>query len=295
MKKSIVVLILVCLVTMLLVLVTVAQEADAYVPGTDITEQLRSDLDAGLDVRLPAGHYYVSQSIIVQYYSGTVSGAGKGKTIIEAAQGFQDTPDPLFPPEYTVAEMFALYWPTGDVAFRDMTLLVTGDAPAQLHNNPFKGYTTTIDNAIVVAAVSPDAENVVTITYANIEVKGENSSDPGSYNGKNLVYPLIVAGYPATGSVNAVIKNCEIENSGEYAIDYFQVSEGSGQFKDNKVANTYGAIWLGWGLELADVTVKGNQFTNLTVDPIQRDFPILSYCEKDNTLDGALMTNDCPG
>jgi len=154
MKKPIAILILIFVVSLLLVSVTVAQEeADVseYVPGTDITERLRSDLNAGLDIRLGAGHYYVSESIIVQGYNGTISGAGKGKTIIEAAQGFQDTPDPLFPPEFTVTAMFALYWPTGDVAFRDLTLLVTGDAPAQPHNNPFKGHTNTIDNAIVVA------------------------------------------------------------------------------------------------------------------------------------------------
>ena len=265
-----------------------------YVPGTDITEQLRGDLNAGLNVRLRAGHYYVSESIIVQGYSGTISGAGKGKTIIEAAQGFKDTPDPLFPPPFTVTAMFALYWPTGDVAFRDLTLLVTGDAPAQPHANPFKGLTNTIDNAIVVAAANPDVENGVTITYANIEVKGENSNDPYSYNGKNLIYPLIVTGFPDAGSINADIKNCEVVNSGEYAVNYFEASEGSGQMKDNKFTGTYGAIWLGWGLELAEVTVKGNQFTDMAIDPIGKDFPIASYCIKNNTLDGAPLMKDCP-
>ena len=36
-----------------------------YVNGTDITQQLRSDLNAGLNVDLPSGHYYVSESILI--------------------------------------------------------------------------------------------------------------------------------------------------------------------------------------------------------------------------------------
>lgn len=57
---------------------TVAHEeagVSEYVPGTDITVQIRNDLNAGLDVTLPASHYYVSESIFVFGYSGTIKGA----------------------------------------------------------------------------------------------------------------------------------------------------------------------------------------------------------------------------
>ena len=59
------------------------QPTSEYVHGTDITDRLRSDLENGLDVTLPAGRFFVSESIIVFDYSGTVEGAGKKKTIID--------------------------------------------------------------------------------------------------------------------------------------------------------------------------------------------------------------------
>jgi hypothetical protein len=37
-----------------------------YIPGTDITVQLRTELNAGRDVKIPAGHFYISESIIVE-------------------------------------------------------------------------------------------------------------------------------------------------------------------------------------------------------------------------------------
>jgi hypothetical protein len=296
-KKSTAILILVCVVSLLLVSVTVAQEeADVsdYVPGTDITEQIRNDLNAGLGVTLPAGHYYVSESIFVFGYSGTIKGAGKGKTVIEAAQDFDPLVHPIVSDQFKITQMFALFWSTGDVTFKDMTLLITEDAPALPHVNPWVGYSTTIDNAIAVNAVGQDVENGLTITIKNVEVIGENSDESGSHNGKNLLYPLIVTNWFGSGPINAVIKNCEIKNAGAPAIEYFSAYEGSGEIKDNKIIDSDVGIWLGWGLESADVTVKDNQFTNITVDPIQNYFPISSYCIKNNTLDGSPMANDCP-
>lgn len=269
--------------------------ASAYIPGTDITEQLRNDLNAGLDVKLPAGHYYVSESIAVHGYSGTVKGAGKNRTTIEAAQGFKALPQPFFSwGEFEIAEMLAFVWSEGDVTLEDMTILVRGDAPAQPHNNPFfLEPITTIDNAIVVAAAGPEAESGITVTFKNLRIMGEDTDAQGSINGKNLVYPLIATGWQGYGPISAVIKNCEIQNSGDSAIEYFDAHEGSAEIENNRISNSYGGIWLGWGLELAEVTVKNNRFTNITVDPIQAPYGIGSYCFKKNRLDGARMPDDC--
>ncbi len=265
-----------------------------YVPGTDITEHLRNDLNAGLDVKLPAGHYYVSESIVVQGYSGTVKGAGKDATIVEAAQGFKALHNPYFWwGEFEVAEMFAFYFPKGDVTFKDMTILVTGNAPALEHLNPFLGSVTTIDNAVVVAAVGPEAESGITVTYKNLGIVGEDSDDPGSHNGKNLAYPLIATGWQGHGPISTVVNNCEIEDSGDSAIEYFDAGEGSAEIKDNEISNSYGGVWLGWGLELAAATVKDNRFTNIEPAPPIEANPLSSYCFKGNTEDGVLMPDDC--
>lgn len=267
-----------------------------YIPGTDITEQLKSDFSAGLDITLPAGHFYISESIIVQGYSGNVKGAGMDETIIEAAQGFKPLPDPFFssfPGDIKTTEMFAVYWSKGDVTFKDMTLIITGDAPAQPHLNPFVGERTTIDNAIVVAAVSPEIENSITVTFKNIRVAGENSTDSGSYNGKNLLFPLIITGWGGNTSINAIIKNCEVDNSGLYGIEYFDAFEGSAEIIGNQITNSVAGIWLGYGLASAEVTVKDNIFMNITFNSIQTILPIESYCIKNNILDGAIIADDC--
>lgn len=268
-----------------------------YTPGTDITEQLKSDFGAGLDITIPAGHFYISESIVVQGYSGTVKGAGMDETIIEAAQGFTPLPDPFFsdiPGDIKVAEMFSVLWSKGDVTFADMTLIITGDAPAQPHFNPFVGEKTTIDNGIVVAAVSPEIENSITVTFKNIRVAGENSTDSGSFNGKNLMFPLVITGWGGNAPINAIIKNCAIDNAGLYGIEYFDAFEGSAEIKGNQITNSVAGIWLGDGLGSAEVTVKDNILMNISfINPIRIVLPIQSYCIKNNILDGASMPDEC--
>ena len=271
-----------------------------YIPGTDITVQLRTDLNAGRDVKIPAGHFYVSESIIVEGYSGTLMGAGKDTTIIEAAQGFKGTEEPMFSPGEEVTDMFAFYWSKGDVTCENLTLLVTGNSPAEAHNNPFLGDLTTIDNAIVVVGIHEESESGITVTFNNLKIKGENSTHPMSRKGKNLVYPLIVTGLQgAPKPISTVIKNCEIENSGSDSIAYWAVFGGSGLIKDNDIKNCYSGIRT-FSLTdpltiLGELTLKDNMFTKL----IRPDRAIRnlntwsSCCLKNNTQDGVLMTDDC--
>ena len=270
-----------------------------YTPGTDITRQLRTDLNAGLDVELPPGRFYISESVIVEDYSGTVKGAGREATVIEAARGFKATKQPMFSPGEEVSELFAFYWSRGDVTCKDMTLSVKGNSPCKPHNNPFYGETTTIDNAIVVAGIHEDAERGITVTFSNLRIKGENSRDPGSHKGKNLVYPLIATGFQgASMPVNSVIVNCEIENSGSDAIEYWDVFGGSGIIEGNVIKNCYSGIRT-FALTdpltlLGEVNVKNNIFKNLTRPEraIRNKNTWSSYCLENNTLDGKVMTDD---
>jgi len=265
-----------------------------YIPGTDITDELRADLNAGLNVNLPAGEFLVSESIVVEGYSGTLKGAGKDATIIKAAQGFKPLPNPQFPGDYEVAEIFDIYRVNGDVTFKDLTILVTGDAPALKHNNPFVNWVTTIDNAIVVSITDPEVESGVTVTFKNLKIKGNDSEDPDSYNGKNLIYPIIVSGWGGANPINEIVKDCEIENAGSAAIEFFAANGGFTEIKNNVISNSYMGIWLGWGLADCEVIVKDNRFNNITSTAIFKNWwDVYSCCIKNNILDGAPLPDDC--
>jgi hypothetical protein len=264
----------------------------SYVPGTDITEQLRDDLNAGLNVTLPAGHFYVSESIVVLGYpGGTIKGAGKDATIIEAAPEFEALPNPFFQGAPT-SSMIEFDNATGDVTIKGMTLLVIGDTPATGHVNPFTGWSTNIDNAIVVHGIG------ISATFRNLRIKGDYVGDAveGAYNGYNLTYPLVGTGWGSQEPYNLIIRDCEIEYSGSSAIEFFFSYGGSGDIKDNVISNVYEGIWLAWGNMDGMSIIKDNRFNNITTAPIYYTNPpwwTNNVCIKNNTLDGAPMTDDC--
>ena len=273
--------------------------ASEYIPGSDITDQLISDLAAGLDVTLPSGHFYVSRSIFVSGYSGTIKGAGKHQTIIEATEGYQTVHNPQL--EIEMAQILALVRSTGDVAIKGMTILVTGEAPTEPHFNPWLGMVTAIDNVIVVNGAQTEANTGITVTLKDLLIKGEYSSDSMSANGRNLAYALITTGAAGNEPVNATTKDCEIENAGAYAIEYYHVRGGSGEIKGNDVENSLGGIFaraISDPLNTSEVTVKGNTLGNVShgmIPAIQHPMWMewSSYCLKDNSLDGVLLPDDC--
>jgi len=266
------------------------EESSKYVSGSDITLLLREDLEANVDINLPEGHFYTSETIIAESYSGTVSGAGKGKTIIEAARGFKALPDPYFGQAGTeLTAMFELYWCTGDVTFKDITFLVTGEAPSESHNNPFVGITTTIDNIIVVGEC---LYGPITVTYKNLHIKGESSNDAGSGQGQNLLWPLIALGMNSEYPINLIMENCEIENCGRVALELWQTHGGTGEINNNVFSNCHRGVWLGQGMTESEVNVKKNAFSNISTDAISNNFGC-SGCFVNNTLDGEPMADDC--
>ncbi len=268
-----------------------------YIPGTDITEKLRNELNASLDVNLPAGRFYVSESIIVQGYSGTIKGAGKNETVIEPTTGFKAKSDPCFKSTFRLTEIFSLYLPKGDVTFKDLTIQIIGETPAEVHNNPFFGNLTTIDNAIVVTGVHPETGEGITVTLSDLKITGEPSKDKLSLNGKNLALAIVVFGNSDNKPVNAVIRDCEIENSGLFAIEYGDVFGGSGLITGNEIVNSYIGISMSSLTDsltvLGNVTITDNIFKNMTNGAIFNDTKWHRYCSKNNTKDGVLIPDDC--
>jgi hypothetical protein len=262
-----------------------------YIPGTDITEQIRNDLNAGFDVKIPEGHYYVSEGIMVDGYCGTVKGEGAEETIIEAAQGFKPIPWPN-DPNFEITPIFLLRGCTGDVTFKNMTILVNGDSPAVLHNNPWWGERITIDNVIVVNGAV--VESGIVANFKNLKIFGDYSNDPQSIWNKNIAHPLIVVGGAGNYTVSTNINNCEIEY-GAIGIEYYKTFGGSGKFVNNRISNCGMGVWLGFNNILSEATVMNNSFHNITRNAIVIQTENLwSVCLKNNTLDGLPLPNNCP-
>lgn len=276
----------------------IASKSD-YIPGTDITHQLREDLNAGLDVTLPAGRFYVSESIIVEGYSGTLKGAGKEATTIENTpyQPFRAMEDTLFGPDFPLTEILAFYWSKGDLTIKDLTIKVSGEAPAELHNNPFYGNLSTIDNAIVVVGTDEESDGIV-VSIKNIKVVGEVSLYPYALNEKNMVHPIVVGGAFGSGKpVSTRIMDCEVVNCGANAVEYFDAFGGTGVIKNNTFQDCIAGPWMGYWMDpldvLGELTVKDNVFTNMTYYAIGNWGIWSSYCIKNNIEDGEFIPDNC--
>ena len=106
----------------------------------------------------------------------------------------------------------------------------------------------------------------------------------------NLIYPLIATGWGGPGvggidEVDMVVENCIIENCGSAAMEFF-ASTGSCSIINNRVSNVYQGLWMGWGLNTADVLVKNNKYQNISTVVFISPGPFGSYCFKNNKLDG---------
>jgi len=256
-----------------------------YRPGTDITRQLRADLEAGKDVNLPAGRFFVSESVIVQGYAGTVQGGGMDSTIIQTSNGFRATPDPFFAPEFRFTEVMTVYGPSGDVNVRDLTILVRGDAPSAPHRNPWWPDATTIDNALSVVADRPDAEVGITVRFEGLRIAGGASESPGSARGHNLAYGIFVYGEGGNVPVNLVVRNCEFEHAGGAAIEFSDATGGQAEFLDLDIRKAHRGIVIGNGVRSA--VVRDSEFDSIATAAIDVREGVSAHCFMGNMLDGA--------
>jgi hypothetical protein len=258
-----------------------------YIPGTDITEQLRSDLENGLSVTLPAGHFYLSETVIIgEYPGGTIKGAGKDLTILETTEEYLVSENPFLPSGYKTSGIIELHNTAGDVTIKDMSFVVKGEHPAEEHNSPFFGNSTYIDNVIVVLG------DGISLECKNLRIKGEYvgyiENAPFDYN---IVWPIIGSGYGTGGIFNHLsVKDCEIDGCGGSALDIW--TGRTAEFKDNKITNAAIGIWL---IEVYEaVTIKDCHFENTPQAILQQNIADdCLYCFKDNTLDGQPMEDDC--
>jgi uncharacterized protein Usg len=259
-----------------------------YIPGEDITLQLRSDLEEGLSVTLPAGHFYLSETIFITGYTGgTLKGAGKGLTILEPSPGFTASDNPWLGGETACILEFQL--PTGDISVKALSVVVEGETPAAAHEHSWLGLSTNIDHVFVVQGYDISAE------FKDLSIKGEFVGEDveGAVHGFNVGEGIIATGVAAYGGpINVTIKDCDIEGTGENALDYLFLN-GFSEIKDNDISNAYWGLRLN-GLWAGQVTVKDNRFENITSDAIWQQVNYgVPVCLKDNTLDGVPLPDDC--
>lgn len=257
----------------------------------DITDVLRAELLAGNDITIPEGIYTVSETIVQDGYCGTIKGAGKGLTILEAKDGFKSV-DFDDQPGTKITAFFLINDAPCDVTFSDMTFNIIGEAPAELHNNPFAQNRITMDNVIVV---SGNTENAITVTYKNLEINGEPSTDARAAHGKNLMWPLIAfaSDDAARKAVDLLIENCEVNHAGQIAFEYLQAGGGKGTITNNKVNDSYRGVWLGWNMTDMEVDVTNNEFSNISDYVIENKYGA-KCCFMNNIEDGVAMDDDCP-
>ena len=265
-------------------------KVSGYIPGTDITEQLQSDLESGLSVTLPAGHFYLRKGVwIAGYPGGTIKGAGRDLTIIETAEDFIPPYDPNLGGCYQ-SGVLTFQNTEGDIIIKSMSFLVKGEHPAERHWYPFLGgyWSTSIDNVITVAGSGASLE------CKDLRIKGEfvGYDVDGAFNGYNITWPIVGSGWGNEDLFdNLSVKDCEIDGAGVAAIDIWMGR--TGEFKDNKISNAVNGIMLITVTEA--ITIKDCHFENITFQTISKTDigGDCLCCFKDNTMDGQPMEDDC--
>jgi len=278
---------------------TGASGTDIYLaPSGDVTGVTDSDaienaLNAvkttGSTVYLAAGHFYVSRMIQAPGFSGTLQGAGKDNTIIDIVrkgpndgEGFEFWYDPLDymywsggqspPPDGDAYPyVFALHYPSGDIAIRDMTIRASDPAPC----DPWQRYSHTKTCLETIISIFGTVVPVNT-TVENLRLEGAESSG-GGFGGLNSTHGMWIIGGPYWGSdLNGAyghgshnLTGCEFEKVGGANVTYMVgIWEGStitvGGPRDDEntftdVGNTPVRLVL---LKDSDLEVTNNTVTN---------------------------------
>ena len=92
--------------------------------------------------------------------------------------------------------------------------------------------------------------------------------------------------------IDLILENCEVDNAGQIAIEYWHAHGGTGELNGNVISNSRAGIYLGAGLDGCELNVQDNVFTNITTSAIDNtgNYP---GCFMNNTLDGEAMTDNC--
>jgi parallel beta-helix repeat protein len=219
------------------------------VTDADNIEAALLSISPGGTVELSTGHFYVSRSISIDGFAGSIMGAGKEDTIIDAVRqgpmlgfGFQRVAVPFYTvvgwENPVIPVVFVFSFPSSDVQIADITFQVLDPNPVDPWDFDFYGVTTTaLFSFVEVIGGSFNAH------ISNVKMLGSD----GDFNGKNLLYGVDIWGGPSYsvvgGSGDHVIEYSHFESmaGGSIGIGYFD--ESSARIYGNTFHDLQLAIW----------------------------------------------------
>ena len=211
-------------------------------------------------VKLGAGTFYLNKSVIIESFSGTLKGAGIGKTVVRTAPGqiFDLTPNPVLTYvdgyETKQSAMFLFLQPV-DMVQRSVSVSGLSIICDQPSNGWHRGYPSNPETGlnsvggITVANSELTVEEIINldVDFRDIKVDGLEHSSFSSPNGTNFSCTF---GVSTNGAANGVVsaKNLEVTNAVFGAGLFVWVGEGSHiQVSDSVFRNTFVGLYAdGW-------------------------------------------------
>ena len=140
------------------------------------------------------------------------------------------------------------------------------------------------DKARAMAARPAGSE----VSVNNVGIRGIDEDSPGSLEGRNTAYGMVCMGrlesdWSPGRTVNATVKNCDVENLGNHGMEWFASLGGTAEFKDNTIRNTPTGLWIGDVVD-GEATVKNNTTVSVNT-PLVLGWGIfnLTVVERDNS------------
>jgi hypothetical protein len=242
------------------------------VADSNAIENALRTVPQGGTVELKEGRFYASRVMVVEDFAGTLKGAGKGKTIIEAIENSEPGSYLFYDPYYD-AQLTSVFFfpnPKRNVQISDLTAEVNTAIPADKYLNPWGGLVNALNSIFYITATS-DLEKAFNTVVSHVRIQGA----PGDFAGQNIAFSLYISNYAASKHSFHVVENCDFENIGGNALEHYPIPGASVIIKSNTFKN------LGWGayspylcdfVEFSDNTITDVQYYGIYIDECNSGF-----------------------
>lgn len=247
-------------------IIIVAPSGDTTgVTDADSIEWALTNVAPGGTVELSAGRFYISRSILIDDFSGTLKGTGKEITIIEAVRESEASGDGFSPASrgpplpFTAPVMLWFFKPVNILEIRDLTLQVLHPNPCDQYN--FYGIITTAINSGIYIERGGLCETII----SSVQVKGAD----GDFRGKNIFYGIIRYGFFPYGTQfqddiegDTIFEDCDVENCGGIALEYFGYDDSAVNIQNNIITDCGGPGIFFASAPRCTATISDNEINN---------------------------------
>ncbi len=260
------------------ILIAPSGDITGVTDAANITEAMNTVKSSGGTVYLTdqnngsTDHFYVSSNIVIDGFNGTVTGEGKEKTLIHAgrqsaAVGFTPAYSPIwtyiYPWSPLASAVFQLDFSVGDVAIKNLSILVRDDQPTDIFKDAYNNDGSYIWTIIEI--VGGEHNTII----ENVHLEGKESSAYGNLSGFNAGWGIHVMPWANPPSVefpprptkgNMVIKNVSVENVANNALLFMAFTDGS----EIDIKNVY-ASNVGYGIVARNISDSWVNISNMHV------------------------------